>query len=238
MILEGYTADIFVKNFIKDSEVFGEDTTKALYEEIFSTICGKKIKLDGLVEELNKEVPISETDETTIGISPEMLKTGAVAGTAASAAGTTGFGLFSKLAGFFKAVPGKVKAFFGGLKGKSFGEIMKNGLAWVQANPKIALGTTGGIALVAMMLRALKKRRDKKKYEQLQSIVARQASVKSFDEKEIKEAAYDIVDDNAQKKAMRAIIEECKTNKALNELIFEREDNSKKSNFLKEVNKW
>lgn len=231
MILEGYTPEIFVKNFIKDSEVFGEDTAKALYEEIFSTVCNQKIKLDGLIEELNKEIPIKEDGEE-LEANPLNSKIGAaaLAGTAAAK-----MGLFGKLANFFKAIPAKVTNFFGGLKGKSFSEIMKNGLAWIQANPKIALGTTGGIAIVAMMLKALKKRRDRKRYEQLQSVIARQASVKSFDEKEIKEAAYDIVDDNPQKEAMRKIIKECKTNKALNNLIFEKEEKNK---FIKEVSKW
>ena len=36
MKLEGYTPEIFLENFINDSEVFGEETAKAIYEEIFS----------------------------------------------------------------------------------------------------------------------------------------------------------------------------------------------------------
>lgn len=254
MVLENYTPRVFVKNFIKDSEVFGEETTQAIYEEIFSTLSGKKVKLDSFVRALNEEVieeepitlasrldagdgiasggveaaakAVEKAAETSKGAKaitgwagPEHWavtdKINQIIAVNAPAKGIAGF--FSKIGSFLTGIPGKVKAFFGGLKGKSFNEIMQQGVGWLQANPMLALKTTGGIALVAMLIRALKKRGELKKYKQLERIAAMQQQRQAT----IKEDAYDtLLGDTPEKKAMRAIIEECQNNKYLNNLIF------------------
>lgn len=284
MKLEGYTPEIFLENFINDSEVFGEETAKAIYEEIFSTICGKKVKLDhftDLLEDFKEEVQTleetpaddrhildyvnqaakshnlakntdlirqaAETLNATKGVNTyeaalanqkalgtmntiiqgskvEAVKTvgdvsAQLANTQTAGAAATGVGLLTKVSGFLKALPLKVKTFFGGLKGKSFSEIMKQGMAWLSANPVLALKTTGGIALVALLIRALKKRGELNKYKALQAVYN-----KTVDE--------DFERDSLEAIAMNKIIEECKTNKALNELIFgEEKVESKKSYF-------
>lgn len=309
MKLEGYTPEIFLENFISDSEVFGEETTKAIYEEIFSTICGKKVKLDcftkALNESLNKvgdvevfletpaddrylqdyikstakqhflgkartsqgkfslqtvsnqlnaaleQAPGSEaekiarmglaeinakSDELAAKAAKEVAEkmasnapaaTSAVADAATDAAQTVAdaqiikTGFLSKIGKFITSLPLKVKEFFGGLKGKSFSEIMKQGMAWLAANPMLALKTTGGIALVALLIRALKKRGQLNKYKQLQAIYDKGQNLKE-----------DIEEDTPEGVAMGKIIEECKTNKALNNLIFgEEKVESKKSYF-------
>lgn len=287
MKLEGYTPEIFLENFMNDSEVLGEETAKVIYEEIFSTMCGKKVKLDhftDLLEDFKEEVQtIEETpadgryiqdyatqaakshnlakntdlirqaaetlnaakgvntyeaalaNQKALGtmntiiqgsnieaakavgdVSAQLAKAQTAGATVTAAAGA---GLLTKVSGFLKALPLKVKAFFGGLKGKSFSEIMKQGMAWLSANPVLALKTTGGIALVALLIRALKKRGELNKYKALQAVYN-----KTIDE--------DFERDSLEAIAMNKIIEECKTNKALNELIFgEEKVESKKSYF-------
>ena len=108
-------------------------------------------------------------------------------------------------------MPGKVKAFFGGLKGKSFGEIMKQGMGWLKANPMLALKSVGGIALVALLIRALKKRGELNKYKALAAIDKKAST--------LKEDCYDTFEDTKEKIAMRKVLEECKTNKALAKVI-------------------
>ena len=305
MKLEGYTPEIFLENFINDSEVFGEETAKAIYEEIFSTICRKKVKLDCFTEALNEsldkvgdvevfletpadgrylqdyikatakqhflggtrtsknnfslqtvsnqlnaaleQAPGSEaeriariglaeinakSDELAAKAAKEIAEkmasnapaaTSAVADAAQTVADAqiikTGF--LSKIGKFITSLPLKVKEFFGGLKGKSFSEIMKQGMAWLQANPMIALKTTGGIALVALLIRALKKRGQLNKYKQLQAIYNRGQALKE-----------DIEENSLEAIAINKVIEECKTNKALNNLIFgEEKMESEKSYF-------
>ena len=98
---------------------------------------------------------------------------------------------------------------------------MKQGMAWLQANPMIALKTTGGIALVALLIRALKKRGQLNKYKQLQAIYDRGKALKE-----------DIEENSLEAIAINKVIEECKTNKALNNLIFgEEKIESEKSYF-------
>ena len=56
MKLEGYTPEVFLENFIKDCAVFGEETAQAIYEEIFSAITGKNVKLGKFVETLEESM--------------------------------------------------------------------------------------------------------------------------------------------------------------------------------------
>lgn len=281
MIIEGYTPEVFIENLKKDSEVFGEETAIAIYEEIFSTLSGKKIKLEGILdkvrtleEEVYNEEVLEETNrmaEFQAGVdaaskaieaaksaktveqaarigwqgadawataSDAVLKKSAEAAERAAVLkagwqgadhwavtdqvnraariGTAKFKLgqlFGSIGNFLKTLPAKVANFFGGLKGKSFGEILSQGAGWLQANPAIALKTTGGIALLFMIIRALKKRGELRKYAALNKIYANQSK--------LKEDCNDIYsEDTQEKKAMRKIIEECQTNKALNELMF------------------
>ena len=278
MILNNYTPKIFVENFIKDSNVFGQETTQAIYEEVFSAIYGKKIKLGTFVEELEEMIDEEELLEAGM-VAPADMQTAAAAAehakqvalasgkangwsmtslanvmnkeaakfmpktdrnyfnglkneiiansdaaakkafnqsmaqqAANQATGQVGGGLLAKIGGFLKSLPGKVKAFFGGLKGKSFSEIMNQGMAWLQANPMLALKTTGGIALLGLLIRALKKRGELNKYNQLAAIASRAET--------LKEDCYDtMIEDTKEKEAMRKVLEECKTNKALAKVI-------------------
>lgn len=283
MKLEGYTPEVFLENFIKDCEVFGEETTQAIYEEVFSAICNKKITLNNFFknynylmeaeEEMLSEAPMPSGMQEAIayaehaknvalanqkvnglslhsvanimndaakqdgipatemsylkGIKDEIYASSnkaaaeafnstmdQVAKRAASqnVVDTARAGLLSKIGSFITSLPGKVKAFFGGLKGKSFSEIMKQGMGWLKANPALALKSAGGIALVALLIRALKKRGELNKYKQLAAIEAKAST--------LKEDCYDtIVEDTKEKIAMRKVLEECKTNKALAKVI-------------------
>lgn len=234
MKFENYTTEIFLENYFRDCETFGEETTQAIYEEIFSTISNKKIKLDGFVKALNEEVDLEALQEAWPGPKPSELMPNMGAGQAAATAlekavETAGVdklariakwkafkdstkGFFSNIGNFLSGLPAKVKSFFGGLKGKSFGEIMKQGLTWVKDNPMIALKTTGGIALVIMLIKALRKKGQLNRYENLRALAARTG--------QLKEDAYDtILEDSKEKKALREVLEECKTNKALSKLF-------------------
>lgn len=270
MKLEGYTPEVFLENFIKDCAVFGEETAQAIYEEIFSAITGKNVKLGKFVETLEEsmneyleENTLLETpaDDRIIqdyvakmanqhylsnngsalknAISIMSAPDGAVAesgktafktiingskAAAANAVAEVGSklpsaqlsqaadpGILSKIGGFITSLPGKVKAFFGGLKGKSFGEIMKQGMGWLKANPMLALKSVGGIALVALLIRALKKRGELNKYKALAAIDKKAST--------LKEDCYDTFEDTKEKIAMRKVLEECKTNKALAKVI-------------------
>lgn len=208
MRLDNYTPEVFAVNFVKDSEVFGEETTQAIYEEIFSTVCGKRIKLDGFVKMINEDI-IDETlqqppvaiDQTAVAVN--------------QALGNKPLSFLRRMSGWFKNLPGKVSSFFGGLKGKSFSEIMQQGLGWLKANPALALKSTGGVALLFMLIKALKKRGELKKYKKLEAIAARQGMMR--------ESAFDEFDDDniEERRIMRMIIEECQNNKALNKLMFD-----------------
>jgi hypothetical protein len=125
---------------------------------------------------------------------------------------TAKVGLLTKIGRFITTLPSKVKTFFGSLQGKSFSEIMHKGMSWLAANPALALKTTGGIALVALLIRALKKRGELNKYKQLAAIEAKTRT--------LKEDCYDtLAEDTKEKEAMRKVLEECKTNKALAKVI-------------------
>lgn len=217
MKFEGYTPEIFIENFKKDSEVFGEEFTKYLYEEAFSTVCGKRILFNGIIEEIKNlsedEVSAAEATNTEIDSTASTLNK------ALSPAGLAGAtliakpGIIGKLWSFLKTVPSKVKTFFGNIGGTSFGSAMKNGFAWLKANPTLALKTTGGLAMLAILIRALKKKHELNKYENLRNIAMRREIMR--------EDCYDtVLGDSEEKKAMRKIVEECQTNKALNELMF------------------
>lgn len=235
MEFNNYTPEIFVENFLKDSEVFGLRTAQTIYEEIFSTICNKKVKLDNFVNELCEEISmLTEADVTELastlnnyaGALPDdkkatmakaIVKNLPVANEAIKAAGG---GVLTKIARFLKGLPAKVKTFFGGLQGKSFNEIMQNGLGWLQANPALAFKSAGGIALILMLIKALKKRGELNRYGQLAAIEARR--------NQLKEDCYDtVLEDTKEKETMRKVLEECKTNKRLEALIFEETSTSK-----------
>ena len=270
MKLEGYTPEVFLENFIKDCAVFGEETAQAIYEEIFSAITGKNVKLGKFVETLEEsmneyleentllETPaddriiqdyvakmanqhylsnngsalknaisiMSAPDEAVAANGKAAFET-IINGSKEAAANAVaevgsklpsaqlsqaaGSGILSKIGGFITSLPGKVKAFFGGLKGKSFGEIMKQGMGWLKANPMLALKSVGGIALVALLIRALKKRGELNKYKALAAIDKKAST--------LKEDCYDTFEDTKEKIAMRKVLEECKTNKALAKVI-------------------
>mgnify|MGYP006956012084 CR=1 FL=1 len=238
MRLDNYTPEVFAVNFVKDSEVFGEETTQAIYEEIFSTVCGKKIKLDGFVKMINEDVidevfsqPAKATDALIDGAAKAIESVPSKAGipsqfldTAGNVVGGTPLksyletkpvSFLQKMGGWFKNLPGKVSSFFGSLKGKSFSEIMQQGMGWLQANPVLALKSAGGIALLFMLIKALKKRGELKRYKKLEAIAARQGMMR--------ESAFDdFCEDNLEeKRAMKMVIEECQNNKALSKLIFD-----------------
>lgn len=281
MKLEGYTPELFLETYSKDCIELGEETAKAIYEEVFSAICNKKITLDNFskgydslmkAEKMLMESPMPDGMQEAIANAEHArqvaLATGKASGlslnnianiidasaeqgglpmadmafykaakseilaasdkAAAEAfnstmeqvaqraanqnvVSTAKVGLLSKVGKFITTLPAKVKTFFGSLQGKSFSEIMKKGMGWLAANPAIALKTTGGIALVALLIRALKKRGELKNYKQLAAIEARART--------LKEDCYDTYEDTKEKEAMRKILEECKTNKRLAEVI-------------------
>lgn len=66
-----------------------------------------------------------------------------------------------------------------------------------------------------MLIKALKKRGELKKYKKLEAIAARQGMMR--------ESAFDEFDDDniEERRIMRMIIEECQNNKALNKLMFD-----------------
>lgn len=281
MRLDNYTPEVFLETYSKDCCVFGEETTQAIYEEIFSAICGKKITLDNFSkgyssvmkgEKMLMESPMPSGMQEAIANAEHARQVALASGKASglslnnianiinasaeqgglpmadiefykaakseilaasdkaaaeafnstmeqvaqraanqSVVSTAKVGLLSKVGKFITTLPAKVKTFFGSLQGKSFSEIMKKGMSWLAANPALALKTTGGIALVALLIRALKKKGQLRDYANLARIEARART--------LKEDCYDTYEDTKEKEAMRKILEECKTNKRLAEVI-------------------
>lgn len=281
MRLDNYTPEVFLETYSKDCCVFGEETTQAIYEEIFSAICDKKITLDNFSkgyssvmkgEKMLMESPMPSGMQEAIANAEHARQVTLASGKASglslnsianiinasaeqgglpmadiefykaakseilaasdkaaaeafnstmeqvaqraanqSVVSTAKVGLLSKVGKFITTLPAKVKTFFGSLQGKSFSEIMKKGMGWLAANPALALKTTGGIALVALLIRALKKKGQLRDYANLARIEARART--------LKEDCYDTYEDTKEKEAMRKILEECKTNKRLAEVI-------------------
>lgn len=127
-------------------------------------------------------------------------------------------GLLSKIGGFLKGIPGKLKNLFTGLKNGdiTFGQLFKKGLGWVAANPAQALGTAGGAALLFMIIRSLRKRGQLRKFQALNRIAQQNAA--------LREDAYDtVMGDTPEKKAMRELLEACRTNRRLEKALFEKD---------------
>jgi hypothetical protein len=282
MKLDNYTPEIFFETYSKDCIELGEETAKAIYEEVFSAICNKKITLDNfskgydslmkaekmLMEssapdarmqeaianaEHARQVALASQKAQGLTLQAVANMTNAAAEQGGIPAADMAFlndvkneiyaksdkaaaeafnstmeqiakrtasqnvvdtakvGLLTKIGRFITTLPTKVKTFFGSLQGKSFSEIMHKGMSWLAANPALALKTTGGIALVALLIRALKKKGQLRDYANLARIEARART--------LKEDCYDTYEDTKEKEAMRKILEECKTNKRLAEVI-------------------
>lgn len=129
-----------------------------------------------------------------------------------AAAGT---GLLAKIGAFLKGIPGKIAGLFKGLRDgtTSFGQLFQKGLAWISANPTKALGTAGGTALVFMLIKALRKRGQLGRFQELNRLAQQKAA--------LREDAYDtILGDTAEKRAMRELLEACRTNRRLEKALF------------------
>lgn|SRR5574344_927636 len=85
-------------------------------------------------------------------------------------------GIIDKIKGFFSSSFSKIKEFFTVGKGKSVGDILGRGLKWMTdpANTKTIIGSVGGIIALGLVIRALKKRNQLKKYDQLNRIYNQQ----------------------------------------------------------------
>lgn len=201
-----FTEEIFIRNFIKDSQILGEEDTRYLYEEIFSDILGEEVSLVDLIggntlsEASLNEVWMASANPIS---SP-----------------TAGYDFVPKKLGLFSRIKNKLTSMFAGLKGKSFSEILSSGLSWIKnpANMTKVLGTAGGAALVIMLLRALKKKKKMNEYKKLQAIAN---SSKSALREEF-EDEFDWSDPNgsAFAKSKNELIRECQNNRKLKEAVF------------------
>ena len=118
--------------------------------------------------------------------------------------------------GFFSRLGKRITNFFSGLKGKSFSDIMQNGFAWLNnpANMAKALTTTGGVVLVMIVLRALRKRRKMKQYQKLQQV-----------QKDVQEESFEPELDfdggiNKFAVAKNKVLRECMKDEYLHEVLF------------------
>lgn len=317
MILKDYTPEVFIDNYIKDRSILGEDV-KCIYEEIFSTILNKNIKLDslekliseqediinenGLDDYANKQITAdlsrrameaqaskgfnefaasqakeamdagkkifstpagldsvgnalnnslgskAITNEKLSSAVKEIMNIPGGVGTntvnslksqiggaevlsrslktatpyvpssagmpsdvANKLAGNTGKGFLASIGKFLSGLKEKVVSFFGGLKGKSFSEILGNGVSWIKnpANLPAILGTTGGVVLLAMIIKALKKKGELNKYKNLQAVASQQNALKEdIDSSEGK-----------QRDAFAKVLDECENNIQMRKLI-------------------
>lgn len=248
MVLENYTSEVFIENFLKDRHELGDDA-QYIYEEIFSSVMGKDVHLDTMIEEIDRALEedtnaiIDEAGDTLTEEEKqeltELLSEGLFGDIKEkfnkifNPAGLE-FNIFGgikkdsfdramkdrmksldKVAnesnGFFSRFKNKIKGFFGNLKGKSFGEIMKEGLAWFKdpANMSKALGTVGGVVLLGIILRVLKKRKKMREYNKLHDMA----------ENITMEEGYEFGGNNIEK-AKALVAEECKINKQLRDCLF------------------
>lgn len=125
---------------------------------------------------------------------------------------------FINLKNWFKGLGAKISAFFGKLSGKSFSEIFNHGVAWVKnpANLPTILGTTGGVVLLALIIKTLRRNKQLKNYPALQAYYDRR--------RQLKEDCYNPYEDETkQSRALRLVLEECKHNKLLAKAMSEDE---------------
>lgn len=133
-------------------------------------------------------------------------------------------GWYRKLTTWFSGLKDKVSGFLGKLKGKSFSEILSKGMGWIKDpnNFPAIVGTTGGIVLLAIVIKALKKKNRLNRYPELEAYANGKiaASLKeSFGE------------DSRQEIALNKVLEECKTNKRLAAIFTEEKDEEKTDYF-------
>lgn len=228
-----FTEEIFIKNFIKDKKILGEDA-KYIYEEIFSSILNENISLDDFEEELNnnyysfervvmrdaesqKGLPLTEEEEDNIRekiiseiygpiTQDEALKNSNI------------FGKITPKLGFFTRLKNKLGTLFASLKGKSFKEILSGGLGWLKdpANFTKIMGTAGGAALILMIMRALKTRKKLKDYKRLQQM----AIARGLREEYSDEFGWGDPSGIAFAKSKNELVNECKKNKDLERAVF------------------
>lgn len=248
MVLENYTSEVFIENFLRDRHELGDDA-QYIYEEIFSAIMGKNIHLDNMIAEIDralkedtnaiieesKDILTEDEKEELAELLSEGLFSdikekfnkifnpaglefnifGGITKESMDRAMKNKMKSLDKLSnesnGFFSRLKNKIGGLFGNLKGKSFGEIMKEGLAWFKdpANMSKALGTAGGVVLLGIILRVLKKRKKVKEYNKLHDMAQ---DITMNEEYKYK---------NNINNAKLLVLEECKENKKLNKYLFD-----------------
>ena len=231
-----YTEEIFIKNFIEDRKILGEDT-QCIYEEVFSSILNEDINLDEFVEELDNNYASFErsvfheaeikkgnslTEEEEIELREKIIAEvyGPLTQAEAAEAAKSVFGKVTPKLGFFTRLKNKLTSLFSNIniKGKSFKEILSGGLSWLKnpANFTKILGTAGGAALVIMVMRALKKRKKLKEYKKLQQMAASRGLREEYSD----EFDWSDPDGLAFAKSKNELVNECKRDKELERAVF------------------
>lgn len=234
-----YTQEIFIKNFIEDRKILGEDA-QYIYEEIFSSISGEEISLNEFVNDLdenyyayensifnetqnrlNRQLTEEEESELREKIIAEFigpLTQAEAAKAAAAQAAASQFGKVTPKLGFWT----RLKNGFSGIldkvnfKGRSLKDILAGGLGWLKnpANLSKILTTAGGVALVTIIMRALKKRKRMKEYRQLQQ--AKENLSEGYED----EFSWGTPGGSDFAKAKNELTKECETNKALHDIVY------------------
>ena len=88
---------------------------------------------------------------------------------------------------------------------------MNNGVSWIQANPTMAISSVGGIVILALIIKALRKRKKLNKYKKLEQLYNQSLQQNPF--------KNDLVKEDLQKDAVVKVFNECKHNYKLDNLI-------------------
>lgn len=271
--MSNYTAEQFINNYIKDRNVFGEET-QYIYNDILGmlnedfTSMKQPLKyLDNLVgkesgENLNNlqkglkaasKEGLDSLNNISNGlvtkmISPEenvankmrnVIKNSNNQSIPAEANSNVLSNIFSSvkdkrilnsIISWFSGIENKIKNVFGGLTSGNltFSQLIGKGLGWVTnpVNMPKVLTTSGGIVLLALIIKSLKKRHALNKYKNLQelaNIQKREISNKNSLEEEFLLSEHEV--------ALRDVLNECETNKRLHSIMYEAE--TVKSNYFK-----
>lgn len=139
-------------------------------------------------------------------------------------------GILNSITSWFSGIENKIKNVFGGLASGNltFSQLIGKGLAWVTnpVNMPRVLKTSGGIVLLALIIKSLKKRHALNKYKNLQelaNIQKREISNKNSLKEEFLLSEHEV--------ALRDVLNECETNKRLHSIMYEAE--TVKSNYFK-----
>lgn len=212
MINEEELLDVYFEDYKK----FG-NLTKYIYEDIFSEVMDEKISFED-IDCLISEAPFAlQYGSDVMKMGKEFAAERALGPMTQEStlkwanAFETAMNNPAANEGMLMKFGGKIKNLFGKLNLSNFKNLLTKGVRYVSnpANLPAVLGTTGGIVLLTLIIKSLKKRKLLNNFPHLVKADKKLRNIKSVNED----------NDFEFEQAKAQILFECKTNKKLNKLI-------------------